>query len=120
MIKHFLMIGMGGAVGSMMRYAVGLRCPSKTFPSSTFIINISGSLLIGLAMGYFLKEENISNNWKLFVVTGICGGFTTFSTFSFENLQLLQQGKITLSLFYITSSVLLCIAASWLGYKFIT
>lgn len=118
MLKEFLLVGAGGAIGSMLRYTGNLLHHSKSFPVATFLINITGSFIIGMVMGWCLKNE-ASSSWKLFLATGICGGFTTFSAFSFENLLLLQNGKVFLSLLYITGSVLLGIAAAWLGYKII-
>ena len=100
MIKEFLLVGAGGALGSMLRYAGNLLYNNKSFPATTFLINIIGSFVIGIVIGYSIKN-NSSVNWKLFLATGICGGFTTFSAFSFENLSLLQEGKIFISLLYI-------------------
>jgi CrcB protein len=116
MIKEFLLVGAGGALGSMLRYAGNLLYNNKSFPATTFLINIIGSFIIGIVIGCSIKN-NSSINWKLFLATGICGGFTTFSAFSFENLSLLQEGKIFTSLLYIAGSVVLGIAAAWLGYK---
>lgn len=118
MLKEFLLVGAGGALGSMARYAGNFIYQSKSFPAVTLSINIIGSFVIGMVMGWCLKNEN-AGNWKLFLATGICGGFTTFSAFSFENLSLLQNGKVMLSLLYILSSVAFGIAAAWLGYKII-
>jgi fluoride exporter len=118
MIKEFLIVGAGGAIGSMLRYAGNLIYSHKSLPITTFLINITGSFVIGLVIGYSIKNQS-SINWKLFLATGICGGFTTFSAFSFENLLLLQNGKIFISLLYIAGSVVLGIAAAWLGYKII-
>ncbi len=118
MLKEFLLVGAGGALGSVLRYTGSLLQQGKTFPLATLLINIIGSFVIGMVMGWCLKNESFSN-WKLFLATGICGGFTTFSAFSFENLLLLQNGKIFLSLLYITGSVVFGIAAAWLGYKII-
>jgi fluoride exporter len=116
MLKEFLLVGAGGALGSMLRYAGNLLYSSKSFPLTTFLINIIGSFVIGLVIGYSIKNQS-SLNWKLFLTTGICGGFTTFSAFSYENLLLLQNGKVFTSLLYIAGSVVFGIAAAWLGYK---
>lgn len=116
MIKDFLLVGAGGAIGSMLRYGSNLLYSNKSFPATTLVINIIGSFLIGVVMALCLKDES-SANWKLFLATGICGGFTTFSAFSHENLLMLQNGKVAAALLYITASVLLGIAAAWLGYK---
>lgn len=118
MMKEFLIVGAGGAIGSMLRYAGNVLYSHKSFPVTTFCINIIGSFVIGIVIGYSIKNQP-SVNWKLFLATGICGGFTTFSAFSFENLVLLQNGKILTSLLYIAGSVVLGIAAAWLGYKII-
>lgn len=120
MIRDLLLVGAGGALGSMLRYGGNLLhlYDGKSFPVTTFLINIIGSFVIGLVIGYSFKNGS-SASWKLFLATGICGGFTTFSAFSFENLSLLQNGKIFLSLLYVVSSVVLGIAAAWLGYKII-
>jgi len=119
MIRNFLLVGMGGALGSMLRYGSGLLIGPKPFPLATLLINITGSFIIGVVMAYGLKNEAFADNWKLFLATGICGGFTTFSAFSLDNLQLFQNGKFGMFTLYITSSVLLGIAAVWVGFKLI-
>ena len=117
MIKNILLIGLGGGIGSMWRYTVSLLLVNKSFPVATLLINISGSFIIGLVAAYALKNEWFAANWKLFLATGICGGFTTFSAFSLENLQLLQQGKYLWALFYIATSIVLGLIATFFGYK---
>ena len=120
MLKNFLLVGLGGGIGSILRYATSLLIGPKYFPYSTLAVNIIGSFVIGLALGMSLKNEYFLNNWKLFLATGICGGFTTFSSFSAENMELLQNGKAPLALIYIAASVILGIAAAWVGYKLLT
>ena len=117
MIKNILLIGLGGGIGSMWRYTVSLLLVNKSFPVATLLINISGSFIIGLVAAYALKNEWFAANWKLFLATGICGGFTTFSAFSLENLQLLQQGKYLWALLYIAASIVLGLIATFFGYK---
>jgi fluoride exporter len=119
MFKNFILIGLGGAAGSMLRYAVSLAAAGRTFPLGTLLVNIAGSFVIGLVLALSSKNEAFATNWKLFLATGICGGFTTFSAFSAENLQLLQSGKALLSMLYIAISIVAGIAAAWLGYKLI-
>jgi fluoride exporter len=116
MIKQFLIVGLGGAIGSMLRYAGNVLYSSKSFPVTTLLINIIGSFLIGMVIAFSIKNPS-SDNWKLFLATGICGGFTTFSAFSYENLSMMQNDKFFLSMLYIISSVVLGITAAWLGYK---
>ncbi len=120
MFKNLLLVGLGGSIGSMMRYTAWYFFRSVNFPGATLFVNIMGSLAIGMLIGLSMKDVNFSNNWKLFFVTGICGGFTTFSAFSIENLQLLQTGKYTLALLYVCCSIIFGIAAAWLGYKLVT
>jgi CrcB protein len=119
MLKNFFLVGLGGAIGSMLRYAVHLLITVKTFPLATFAVNIAGSFVIGLVLALSLKDDSFLNNWKLFLATGICGGFTTFSALSAENMVLLQNGKYFTALVYIALSIILGIAAAWLGFKLI-
>jgi fluoride exporter len=120
MFKNFLLVGLGGALGSMLRYAAYLLVNTKHFPAATLVVNIMGSFIIGLVLALSVKEEVFLNNWKLFLATGICGGFTTFSAFSAENVALLQSGKLAVALLYIVISIVLGIGAAWLGYNIIT
>lgn len=120
MLKNFLLVGLGGAIGSMLRYAISLLVTVKQFPYSTFIVNIAGSFIIGAVLALSLKNDMFSNNWKIFLATGICGGFTTFSAFAAENMELLQSGKYGIAFIYIMASLLLGIAAVVLGFKLIT
>lgn len=116
MIKNLLLIGLGGAIGSMLRYAGSLLISTKQFPYATLSVNIIGSFIIGVVFALSIRDEAFSNNWKLFLATGLCGGFTTFSAFSLENMGLLQSGKYSMALVYIAISILLGIAATFLGY----
>lgn len=119
MLKNFLIVGLGGAIGSMLRYGTYLLFPVKDFPLATLTVNIIGSFIIGLVIALGIKDESFLNNWKLFLATGICGGFTTFSAFSAENIAMLQNGKITSALLYISASIVAGIIAAWLGFKLI-
>lgn len=116
MLKNLLLVGLGGGVGSMLRYFASLVIHSKYFPWPSFAVNIIGSLLIGIVFALSMKEATSFTNWKLFLGTGICGGFTTFSAFSLENMVLLQNGKVGLALIYIVLSIVLGIAAAFVGY----
>jgi CrcB protein len=120
MFKNFVLVGIGGAIGSVLRYAAYLLVTTKHFPLATLVINIIGSFIIGLVLSVSLKDEAFLNNWKLFLATGICGGFTTFSAFTAENVVLLQNGKYFIALIYIVLSIILGIVAAWLGFKLIT
>lgn len=119
MLKNILFIGLGGGIGSICRYVMALaigRWIDASFPWGTFVINVLGSLLIGLFLGMF--DKSIFNDTsKLLLITGFCGGFTTFSAFSSENVNLLLAGQWLTALAYSLLSILLGIAAVWLGYK---
>lgn len=119
MLKNVLLAGLGGAIGTMMRFGTYLLFKNQHFPYATLLINFAGSLIIGIVFGLCLKDIQFENNWKIFLATGICGGFTTFSAFSLENFQLLQQGKYFLALVYIISSIIIGIMAAWAGYKLV-
>ncbi len=118
-LKALLWVGAGGAIGSCIRYLFFVFIKDNSFPYTTLLVNILGSLLIGLLFGINIKNEFFSKELNLFLMTGLCGGFTTFSAFSLENMSLLQEGKIGTCLFYVTLSVVAGIFAAWLGYKII-
>ena len=119
MLRNILFVGLGGAIGSMLRYGISLLMITKYFPYATLAVNIIGSFLIGLIFALSIKEESFFYNWRIFLATGICGGFTTFSAFSLENLGLLQNGKYGMALIYITISIIGGILATWMGYKLV-
>lgn len=117
MLKNFLLVGLGGAAGSMLRYAFAVWLKHVSFPLATFLVNIIGSFIIGIVFAYALRNESFDLNWRTFLAAGLCGGFTTFSAFSLESLQLLQQQRIGLFFLYVVGSILLGLAAVWLGYS---
>ena len=112
-MKACLFVGFGGAVGSVFRYLIGLIPVSYSdgFPIKTLLINILGSFAIGLITAIAGKDIQISPNLLLLLKTGICGGFTTFSTFALESTSLIQNGKIWLAVFYVLASILFSVAA---------
>ena len=121
MLKEIVFIGAGSALGGISRYAIGKWASNSiltSFPFSTFTINIIGSFLIGIFLGLHGKQT-ISTGTMLFLTTGFCGGFTTFSTFSYENLNLIKQGNIEIAILYIALSLIIGLGAVYIGYKVI-
>lgn len=108
-----LCVGLGGFVGSILRYLIGLIKfdNANSFPINTLIINVVGSFLIALIVCTLGKNSNVNPNLILFLKVGICGGFTTFSTFTFETTQLIQNGKIMFAILYVTLSLVLSLTA---------
>jgi CrcB protein len=122
MIKNILLVSIGGGIGSVLRYVCQkwiYQLYPLTFPWGTFLVNIIGCFLIGVFFAASEKSAFISANWRLFLTTGICGGFTTFSAFAFENMDLLRTGDISYSLLYTISSVILGIIAVFAGVALI-
>lgn len=117
-MKNFLLVFIGGGLGSILRYWIGVLLPSSTntFPYATFIVNIIGSLCIGVLFSYFSKYS-IQSNKELILITGFCGGFTTFSAFSKECFLLIHQQMWITLISYILLSVALSIAFVALGYQ---
>jgi fluoride exporter len=118
MLKTIIYIALGGAIGSVFRFLTTLLVSkfwSNQFPLATFIANLIGCFLIGLFIGILTKNQLTDSNLKWFLVTGFCGGFTTFSAFGIENLNLLQNNNSILAFGYITLSIILGLFAVWFG-----
>ena len=118
MYKIALLVGTGGFIGSIARLLMQQlvsRHATTIFPLGTFIVNILGCFVIGLVYGAANKSSWMSAEWRFFIGTGLCGGFTTFSTFSYENLTLLKEGNYTYCALYMISSLLLGLLASLIG-----
>jgi fluoride exporter len=113
MIKNLLLIGLGGFSGSILRYAVYVLLDKKLthWPWATFAVNVSGSFLLGLFMGYYLLQQEQQTALRFFFAVGFCGSFTTFSTFAMENWHLLEQRMWAMSLLYVGASVILSLLA---------
>jgi CrcB protein len=114
MIKGLFFVFVGGGLGSVIRFLIG-RSWNQNIPLGTFAVNVIGSLLIGLAMGYFLREGTSQNNIHLLFVAGFCGGFTTFSAFAIENYLFLKNGDILHFATYALLSLAVGIMAVILG-----
>lgn len=118
MLKSVLLVALGGSVGSILRYLASVfttKFYSANFPLATFIVNIIGCLIIGILFGLFEKNGIVNDNLRLLLITGFCGGFTTFSAFSSENINLLQNGNFMTAIVYISLSVILGLFAVWFG-----
>ena len=115
---NYLLVFVGGGIGSTLRHIVNVVCPrflGTNFPYHTFIINISGSTIMGLIAGYLAFRGEASQSWRLFLMTGILGGYTTFSAFSLDAALLYERGEIGLAALYVAGSVVLSIAGLFGG-----
>jgi fluoride exporter len=112
-----LYVALGGAFGSVTRVAVAWLLPAARLPWGTIVVNVAGSLLIGYLMGRLggLTPENA--RWHGLLVAGFCGGFTTFSTFSWQTLEAFQRGQPWSAAANVLGSVIACLAATWLGWR---
>lgn len=118
MIQSVLAVGIGGFFGSILRYLISYYVNINTqtvFPLGTFAVNLAGSFLVGLIMAAVIGE-NIGHQSRLLLATGFCGGFTTFSSFSYEFFSLLQNEHIGYALVYAAASFALGLIFVWLGY----
>lgn len=114
MLKTIAVIAGGGAIGAVMRYGfhvVSEKALGPEFPWGTLIINVLGSFVIGLLAALFMHFDQVSQEWRLFLMTGVIGGFTTFSTFSLDFAVLWQRGEFMAAAFYVGASVCVSIAA---------
>lgn len=119
MLRNILIVGIGSFLGGVLRYLISIVMKnycSQGFPWATLMVNLLGCLLIGLLFGLFNRYSSINNVWCLLFTTGLCGGFTTFSTFANEGLQLLSSGNIWGFVFYVSVSVILGVALVALAY----
>jgi fluoride exporter len=115
---NYVLVFIGGGLGSTLRYIVNIVCPrflGTDFPYHTFIINITGSTVMGLIAGYLAFRGDAAQSWRLFLMTGILGGYTTFSAYSLDAALLYERGEIGLALFYVIGSVVFSIAGLFAG-----
>ena len=117
MIKNLALVFIGGGAGSSLRFLLThyLNKAPNAIPYGTLIANISGSLLIGLILGVAIKNDLLTSNTTIFLAMGFCGGYTTFSTFAYENQVFLKNGDFGLFALYTLGSIALGVAAVFLG-----
>jgi fluoride exporter len=122
MIKNILLIAAGGSAGSVLRYLVQKfigNLYTYSFPWGTLIVNISGCFLIGILWGMVSRGVSMSEEFRLLMMTGFCGGFTTFSAFTMESIALIKEQKLILFFLYIIICVALGLCATFAGMKMI-
>jgi fluoride exporter len=112
------MIGVGGCLGSILRFWLGSYIGERMgtrFPYGTFVINVTGSFLVGLVFAFLTAKTHWSPNWRYLVPIGFIGGYTTFSSFEYETLRTIQDGQLGLALLYVALSVFIGFVAVWGG-----
>ncbi|MEI8275433.1 MAG: fluoride efflux transporter CrcB [Hyphomicrobiales bacterium] len=118
----YLIVFLGGGLGAAMRHGVNIasaRAFGTGFPYGTLLINITGSLLMGLVAAYFAFKGDASQHWRLFLTTGILGGYTTFSAFSLDAALLYERGEVSAAAIYVVASVALSIAGLFAGFALV-
>lgn len=116
---NYILVSTGAAIGGALRYGISSYIQkniSVIFPYGTLLVNVIGSFLIGIIMFYLNEKELIGNEFRLFLAVGLCGGFTTFSTFSYETLNLFRDSEYLLAFYNVILNVVLCFVAIYLAY----
>jgi len=117
-LNRYLMVLIGGGIGALARYVLGAAIAARAggrFPLGTLVINVTGSFLVGLLMALFTERLQPHPNWRLLLVVGFLGGYTTFSTFEYETFRAVQDGGKWIGLLNVVGSVVLGYIAVWIG-----
>ena len=115
-MSSFLLVGLGGAIGAMSRHGANIAIGSHGFPVATFLVNIAGSVAMGLLIGYLARTTpQYQQEIRLFLAIGVFGGFTTFSSFSLDTITLMERGDYLLTFTYVAGSVLLAVGGLMMG-----
>ena len=117
-LNQLIFIAAGGAIGSVLRFLLsnGVHgIVSRDFPYGTLVVNVLGSFIMGLSYILLIERFSVSAEWRAFIVIGLLGAFTTFSTFSIETLVLVQNSELTKAALNVFTSVLLCLIGCWIG-----
>ena len=116
-MKAILAISIGAALGALLRWVFALKLNSlfPEIPPGTLVANLIGAYVIGVAIAYFATEPDIPGEWRLLIITGFCGGLTTFSTFSAEVVSLLQQGRAAMACSIVAVHVIGSVTTTFLG-----
>lgn len=118
-ITHFIAVGFGGAIGAVLRYVISgvLQTRVPLFrPAGTLVVNVVGCLLIGCCMAVVANRPQFSETWRLFLITGILGSLTTFSTFSYETIELMREQNYRLAAWNIAGNLLIGFGGVWVGW----
>lgn len=119
-MRLILAVALGSAAGGVARFLLSAWIEQRTtssFPYGTLLVNLSGSLLLGFLATWTYETAGVPADVRALLTTGLCGGFTTFSTFSFELLDLMRRGETGKAGLYAVASVIVCVAATWLGWR---
>ena len=123
-MNALLLVGIGGFIGSVARHQLGLvvlqfGAPPR-FPWATFAVNVLGCLVVGLLAGVVARSDALGAEARLFLFTGVLGGFTTYSTFGLEAVQLMRRGDWGVAMAYVVASIVLGLAAVWIGLRLVS